>query len=127
MYLGRIVESSACDALFAEPRHPYTQALLSAVPVVTAGERRQRRILPGDPPSPLAPPPGCHLHPRCVYAQDVCTRVEPGLADDGTTHTTACHLWRVIVSSTPPASVVGPEFSAALQRLFRAFEARPQD
>ena len=55
MYLGRIVESAACDAIFAEPRHPYTQALLSAVPVPSARERRQRRILPGDPPSPLEP------------------------------------------------------------------------
>ena len=127
MYLGRIVESAACDALFAEPRHPYTQALLSAVPVVTAGERRQRRILPGDPPSPLAPPPGCHLHPRCAHAQDICTRVGPELAEDGTTHATACHLWRDVVSSTPPANVAGPEYSAGLQRLFRAFETRPQD
>ena len=127
MYLGRIVESAACDALFTEPRHPYTQALLSAVPVVAAGERRQRRILPGDPPSPLAPPPGCHLHPRCAHAQDICTRIDPELAEDGTTHATACHLWRDIVSSTPPANVAGPEFSAGLQRLFRAFETRPQD
>ena len=127
MYLGSIVESAACDALFAEPRHPYTQALLSAVPVVTAGERRQRRILPGDPPSPLAPPPGCHLHPRCPYSRDVCSSVVPELADDGTTHATACHLWRDIVSSTLPATAAGPEFSAGLQRLFRAFETRPQD
>ena len=127
MYLGSIVESAACDALFAEPRHPYTQALLSAVPVVTAGERRQRRILPGDPPSPLAPPPGCHLHPRCPYSRDVCASVVPELADDGTTHATACHLWRDIVSSTLPATAAGPEFSAGLQRLFRAFETRPQD
>ena len=127
MYLGRIVESAACDALFAEPHHPYTQALLSAVPVVTAGERRQRRILPGDPPSPLAPPPGCHLHPRCAYAQGVCTRVDPELADDGANHTTACHLWRDIVSSSPPTTMAGPEFSEGLQRLFRAFETRPQD
>ena len=127
MYLGRIVESAACDALFAEPRHPYTQALLSAVPVVAASERRQRRILPGDPPSPLAPPPGCHLHPRCPYCRDVCTSVHPQLTDDGAAHATACHLWRDIVSSTLPATAAGPEFSAGLRRLFRAFETRPQD
>ena len=83
MYLGRIVESAACDAIFAEPRHPYTQALLSAVPVPSAGERRQRRILPGDPPSPIDPPPGCHLHPRCAHAQDICRRTRPELAADG--------------------------------------------
>ena len=68
MYLGRIVESAACDEIFAGPRHPYTQALLSAVPVLSARERKQRRILPGDPPSPVNPPPGCHLHPRCAHA-----------------------------------------------------------
>ena len=80
MYLGRIVESAACDVLFSEPRHPYTQALLSAVPVLSPGERRQRRILPGDPPSPISPPPGCHLHPRCAHAQDVCV-THPSRAD----------------------------------------------
>jgi oligopeptide/dipeptide ABC transporter ATP-binding protein len=127
MYLGRIVESAACDALFAEPRHPYTQALLSAVPVVSAGARRQRRILPGDPPSPLSPPPGCHLHPRCAHAQEICSRVYPELTGNGTAHATACHLWQGIVTSTPPAAVAAPEFSASLRRLFQAFDARVQD
>jgi oligopeptide/dipeptide ABC transporter ATP-binding protein len=123
MYLGRIVESAACDQLFAEPRHPYTQALLSAVPVLSAGERRQRRILPGDPPSPVNPPPGCHLHPRCAHAIDVCrlSRPELVLAADG--HATACHRWHDIVSSLSPVATPGPEFSASLQRLFRAFDA----
>jgi oligopeptide/dipeptide ABC transporter ATP-binding protein len=126
MYLGRIVESAASEAIFAEPRHPYTQALLSAVPVLST-ERRQRRILPGDPPSPIVPPSGCHLHPRCAYAQDICKTSRPELATQGDAHATACHLWRDIVSSTPPASAAGPEFSTSLQRLFRAFDARPQD
>ena len=122
MYLGRIVESAACDQLFAEPRHPYTQALLSAVPTLTAREGRQRRILPGDPPSPVDPPPRCHLHPRCDHARDVC-RVSPpqlDIAADG--HATACHRWHDIVSSLPPGAGAGPEFSPGLQRLFRAFE-----
>jgi len=123
MYLGRIIESAACQELFAAPRHPYTQALLSAVPSVSAGGRRQRRILPGDPPSPLAPPAGCHLHPRCPHAREICASLEPALADDRTAHATACHLWRDIVSSTPPATAAGPEFSPSLQRLFRAFDA----
>jgi peptide/nickel transport system ATP-binding protein/oligopeptide transport system ATP-binding protein len=126
MYLGRIVESAACDAIFAEPRHPYTQALLSAVPVPSTDRPRQRRILPGDPPSALSPPPGCHLHPRCAYAQDLCKRTRPELSG-GDAHVTACHLWRDIVSSSPPVSAAGPEFSVALQRLFRAFDARVQD
>jgi peptide/nickel transport system ATP-binding protein/oligopeptide transport system ATP-binding protein len=126
MYLGRIVETAACDAVFAEPRHPYTHALLSAAPVPSAEGRRKRRILPGDPPSALDPPPGCHLHPRCAYAQDVCKRSRPELPI-GEAHVTACHLWRDIVSSMPPGPAAAPEFSPSLQRLFRAFDAGVQD
>jgi oligopeptide/dipeptide ABC transporter ATP-binding protein len=127
MYLGRIVESGEAKQIFAEPRHPYTQALLSAVPVPSTGGRRMRRILPGDPPSPLAPPAGCHLHPRCAHAQDICRRTRPELANAaGDPHVTACHLWRDIVSSVPPAPVAGSEFSPNLQRLFRAFDATTQ-
>jgi oligopeptide/dipeptide ABC transporter ATP-binding protein len=122
MYLGCIVESATREAIFAEPRHPYTQALLSAVPAPTAHGRRQRQLLPGDPPSPLDPPPGCHLNPRCVHAQEICRCTRPGLAADDA-HPVACHLWRDIVSSNPPASIAGPDFSASLQRLFRAFDA----
>ncbi len=77
MYLGRIVESATRDAIFAEPRHPYTQALLSAVPVPSTGERKHRRLLPGDPPSAFNPPHGCHLHPRCAHAQDICRTLAP--------------------------------------------------
>ncbi len=126
MYLGRIVETAAGEEIFAEPRHPYTQALLSAVPVLSTAARRQRRILPGDLPSAASPPPGCHLHPRCAYAQDVCKRTRPELSPDEA-HATACHLWPDIVSSLPPGSIAGPEFSASLQRLFRAFDAKMQD
>jgi oligopeptide transport system ATP-binding protein len=126
MYLGRIVESATREATFAEPRHPYTQALLSAVPVPAARERRQRRLLPGDPPSAISPPSGCHLHPRCIHAQEICSCSRPALmADDD--HPVACHLWRDIVSSNPPAPIGGPDFSASLQGLFRAFDAREQD
>jgi oligopeptide/dipeptide ABC transporter ATP-binding protein len=127
MYLGRIVEAAASDRIFAEPRHPYTQALLSAVPVVTAGERRPRRILPGDPPSPLNPPSGCHLHPRCAHAQDICARLQPELVAEEDGHATACHLWRDIVSSTRQAPVAGVEFSPTLRRLFDAFAVKAQD
>ena len=126
MYLGRIVETAAGEEIFAEPRHPYTQALLSAVPVLSTAARRQRRILPGDLPSATSPPPGCHLHPRCAFAQDVCRRTRPELGE-GEAHATACHLWPDIVSSLPTASAAGPEFSASLQRLFRAFDAKVQD
>jgi len=127
MYLGRIVESGEAKQIFAEPRHAYTQALLSAVPVPSAAGRRVRTLLPGDPPSPLDPPTGCHLHPRCAHAQDICRRSRPELAAEDDAHATACHLWRDIVSSRPPGPVVGPEFSAPLQRLFRAFDSTAQD
>jgi peptide/nickel transport system ATP-binding protein/oligopeptide transport system ATP-binding protein len=122
MYLGRIVETAAGDDIFAEPRHPYTQALLSAVPVPAVRGRAERRLLPGDPPSALAPPSGCHLHPRCSHARDACRSTRPQLEMAGG-HATACHLWRDIVSSGMPVSAAAPEFSASLQRLFRAFDA----
>ncbi len=125
MYLGRIVESGTAEQIFAEPRHPYTQALLSAVPVPSTVGRRTRHLLPGDPPSPLDPPPGCHLHPRCAHAQDICKRSRPELSvAAGDAHATACHLWPDIVSSVPPAAAAGSEFSPSLQRLFRAFDAQ---
>jgi oligopeptide/dipeptide ABC transporter ATP-binding protein len=124
MYLGRIVESAPAAQLFAKPRHPYTQALLSAVPVPSTTGHGRRRLLPGDPPSPLAPPSGCHLHPRCAHAQAICQRTRPELtAAAGEAHATACHLWRDIVFSVPLGPAAGPEFSASLQRLFRAFDA----
>jgi oligopeptide/dipeptide ABC transporter ATP-binding protein len=126
MYLGRIVESAPAQQLFAEPRHPYTQALLSAVPVPSTAARRPRRLLPGDPPSPLDPPSGCHLHPRCAYAQEICQTARPELIPTADAHATACHLWRDIVSSGEPRPGAGGEFSATLQRLFRAFDGRGQ-
>ena len=71
MYLGRIVETGPAAGSFAEPRHPYTQALLSAIPVPAATARRKRQLLPGDPPSPITPPPGCHLHTRCPHVVEL--------------------------------------------------------
>jgi oligopeptide/dipeptide ABC transporter ATP-binding protein len=125
MYLGRVVESAPAGRIFAEPRHPYTQALLSAVPVPSTNERRARRLLPGDPPSPLDPPPGCHLHPRCTHAREICKNTRPELvAEAADAHATACHRWPDIVSSVAFGPAAGPEFSPSLQRLFRAFDAQ---
>ncbi|MBI4424383.1 MAG: ABC transporter ATP-binding protein [Elusimicrobia bacterium] len=92
MYLGRIVESAACEDLFNDPQHPYSEALLSAVPVPDpAVERSRRRVLAtGDLPSPLEPPPGCHFHPRCRYAQASCRTQEPPFALAKPEHWAAC-------------------------------------
>ena len=92
MYLGRIVEIAEKHALFAAPKHPYTEALLAAVPVPRPGGTRERIILRGDVPSPVNPPPGCAFHTRCPIAQPVCRERTPPLAAVGTDHAVACHL-----------------------------------
>ena len=97
MYLGRIAESGPKDPVYDAPRHPYTNALLSAVPSADpeAAASRQRIILTGDVPSPINPPSGCRFHPRCPKAQDLCSQQEPQLevkAGDPPGHQTACHF-----------------------------------
>jgi len=91
MYLGGVVEQAPKEAIFAEPRHPYTKALLSATPVADPGRPRDRIVLTGELPSPFAPPPGCVFHPRCPVAIDRCRVEKPMLAGDGN-RLTACHL-----------------------------------
>ena len=93
MYLGRVVELSECDELFRNPRHPYTQALLSAIPVPRPTKvKRQRIVLSGDVPNPINPPPGCHFHPRCPYAMDKCKSGPVPTVDVGGGHKVTCHL-----------------------------------
>jgi peptide/nickel transport system ATP-binding protein len=92
MYLGKIVELARAGDLYRRPRHPYTQALLSAVPVPDPGRPRKRLLLHGDVPSPLAPPPGCAFHPRCPHAFERCRRETPPLYTLGGGHTAACFL-----------------------------------
>jgi peptide/nickel transport system ATP-binding protein len=118
MYLGRIVENAPTDELFASPRHPYTQALLSAIPLPRPRARRDRTILPGDVPSAIDPPSGCHLHLRCPYAIERCRVERPALIETGD-HATACHRWREL----PPAAVLPADGgrSRALERLIDAF------
>ncbi len=104
MYLGRIVELAPRAALFAEPRMPYTQALLSAVPVPKPGRAPRRIVLAGDPPSPANPPSGCVFHPRCQHpAKDArCTRDVPVLAEKSPGHWVACHHVDVTTPLPPP-------------------------
>jgi peptide/nickel transport system ATP-binding protein len=92
MYLGKIVEVAPKRALFAAPKHPYTEALLSAVPQPMPGAQRDRIILRGDVPSPINPPKGCRFHTRCNYAFDRCRTEEPMLRPVEEGHTAACHL-----------------------------------
>jgi peptide/nickel transport system ATP-binding protein len=91
MYLGRVVESAPAAELFAAPRHPYTQALVAELPRMDL-RRRNYTPIRGEIPSPLAPPGGCHFHPRCPYAFERCRREAPPLATVGAGHLSACHL-----------------------------------
>ena len=93
MYLGKIVEEGPSEQLHAVPLHPYTKALVSAVLVPEVGRRRERIVLAGDVPSPIAPPSGCRFHTRCPYVMDICRRVEPRLAGQGAGQRVACHLY----------------------------------
>jgi peptide/nickel transport system ATP-binding protein len=92
MYVGSIVELAPATLLYSNPRHPYTEALLSAVPKPDPDLRHERLILPGDVPNPASPPPGCKFHPRCRYAEDVCKKDVPEFREISPEHFVACHL-----------------------------------
>jgi oligopeptide/dipeptide ABC transporter ATP-binding protein len=92
MYLGRIVEYADKKTLFTQPKHPYTQALLAAVPVPNPKLRREKRLLQGDVPSPINPPPGCTFHTRCPYAEARCREKVPVLKEIAPGHGVSCHL-----------------------------------
>ena len=120
MNLGQIIETAATDALFASPRHPYTRALLSAIPVPRPLAKRSRIVLQGELPSALHPPPGCRFHTRCPYVVQRCRIEEPELGADGTGHATACHR----TAELPAADAIVPRdgtFSPALEKLVAAF------
>jgi oligopeptide transport system ATP-binding protein len=102
MYLGRFVETGDTDRLFARPRHPYTRALLAAVPRTGAPAARTRIVLAGDVPSPVSPPAGCHFHPRCPDAVDRCRAEAPALVEVGGGQRVAC--W---VHGAPDAAAAG--------------------
>jgi oligopeptide/dipeptide ABC transporter ATP-binding protein len=93
MYLGKVMETAAYSDLYGTPKHPYTQALLSAVPVADPLRKKERIILKGDVPSPINPPSGCRFHTRCPERMDVCDKTVPEMVDFGNGHRAACHLY----------------------------------
>jgi oligopeptide/dipeptide ABC transporter ATP-binding protein len=92
MYLGRIIEEAPTEALYKEARHPYTRALFAATPGHDPDQRKKFVVLPGEPPSPLSPPAGCHFHPRCAYAKAQCRVLEPEARRVGHHHRVKCHF-----------------------------------
>ena len=135
MYLGRIIESGTNAQIYEQPAHPYTQALLSAVPQHDPAARgsRQRIVLQGDLPSPADPPSGCHFRTRCWKAQDRCALEYPPLVDRGQGHPSACHFAEVVEivrshdGQPPPAVPPPPAEAEALDRTSRLTSAPPAD
>jgi oligopeptide/dipeptide ABC transporter ATP-binding protein len=122
MNLGVIVETADTPTLFTSPRHPYSRALLSAIPVPRPRARRSRMLLQGEMPSALNPPPGCRFHTRCPYVIDRCRSEPPRLLADAAGHATACH--RSVELPPPDTLVAADSFSPTLERLVAAFSGR---
>ena len=124
MYLGQIVELAPVDALFDNPLHPYSQALLASVPVPDPKARRDRVLLDGDIPSATRPPPGCRFHTRCPHARSLCRELRPELGEvsDAGDRLVACHFWSEIVGAGAGAIAAPP--SPAFARRLALFEAR---
>jgi oligopeptide/dipeptide ABC transporter ATP-binding protein len=125
MNLGGIVETADTQALFASPRHPYSRALLSAIPVPRPQAKRSRMLLQGEMPSALNPPPGCRFHTRCPHVIERCRTEVPQLLTEASGHATACHR----TADLPPADAIVPSdggFSPALEKLVTAFSGRAE-
>jgi peptide/nickel transport system ATP-binding protein len=116
MYLGEIVETASADALFDAPLHPYTQALMAAIPVAKPGFRGERALLQGDVPSPAAPPPGCRFNTRCRHARPACREARPVLEEAAPGRDVACHFWREIAAAGAAAPLQAPEATPAFAR-----------
>ena len=122
MYLGKIVELAPTRTLFRRPRHPYTRALLNAIPAPDPRMRRPRALLEGDVPSPINPPSGCRFHTRCTFAVERCKAEEPALIADADGHATACHLWPEIADRVGAGvDAHRPPDNPRLERLKAAF------
>jgi peptide/nickel transport system ATP-binding protein/oligopeptide transport system ATP-binding protein len=124
MNLGEIVETADTGTLFASPRHPYSRALLSAIPVPNPRAKRSRILLQGEMPSALNPPPGCRFHTRCPYVIERCRIERPRLLAGPDGHATACHR-----SAELPPDAIAPAdsaFSPTLERLVAAFTGKSE-
>ena len=117
MYLGEIVESAPVEALFASPRHPYTRALLAAIPAPVPGAGKARVLLSGDVPNPANPPPGCRFHTRCPHAQAICREKAPELIDTGGQRHVSCHFWSDLPDETGLGARAGEDSAAKRRRL----------
>ena len=125
MYLGKLVELADKPGLFARPLHPYTQALLSAIPRPQPGLQRQRILLPGDVPSAMNPPAGCRFHTRCWHAQDRCRSEEPVLREAAPGHRVACHFFETLPRPAEAQAAAGADAGMFVLRL-AAYEAARQ-
>ncbi|KKB12153.1 peptide ABC transporter ATPase [Devosia geojensis] len=126
MYLGEVVELASADNVYEAPLHPYTAALLQAIPVSNPSARGQRQLLQGDVPSPTAPPSGCRFHTRCPHARPRCTEDHPQLETAGDGRQVACHFWREIQSAGVSVPARGEQRGALDKRLalYRARQAQ---
>ncbi len=106
MYLGKIVEYGDCEAIYSNTLHPYTRALISASLPFHPDAKDEEIILPGEVPSPINPPSGCHFHPRCSYAKDICKKEEPELNSNEVDHQVACHFWKEISFNQQDATIL---------------------
>jgi oligopeptide/dipeptide ABC transporter ATP-binding protein len=107
MYLGRLVESAPTRELFGAPRHPYTKALLSAIPSLDPDNTGNAQKLEGEIPSPTNPPPGCKFNTRCAYAIDICRQEEPKLEHENDGHEVACHRWKELMTLSDEVTAAG--------------------